>query len=180
MFIRFKFSIILIAIISLILFACNDRSTTTNASLEATLEMIVNKDEVLQIFYLLQTDDAYTEEFSVKVPVKASPDFQIVNFILPEGIKPKNIRIDFGENPGLDSFKLKEISFTYKDLKLIGDREKYRDWFEFNANIEYDSLNKIYRLNPTNTGYYDPQINGTETLNKRLIKLFPPDINDVF
>ena len=89
MFIRFKFSIILIAIISLILFACNDRSTTTNASLEATLEMIVNKDEVLQIFYLLQTDDAYTEEFSVKVPVKASPDFQIVNFILPEGIKPK-------------------------------------------------------------------------------------------
>lgn len=162
------------------IWSCNDKTKKEKHSLEATLDVVIYKDEVLQLFYILQTDDGYTEPLSVKTAVKGSPDFQKVNFTLPKGIKPKNIRIDFGEKPGLDSFKMKEITLQYKDLKLMGERSKFQEWFDFNSNITFDSIKNMYYLKPTSDGFYDPQINGNETLNKRIIKLFPPDIDDVF
>lgn len=174
----FKYSLFFVSF--MVILSCNDRSDSKRHSLEATLDIIIYKDEVLQIFYKLKTDDAYLESLSVKQPVTASKDFQKVHFKLPQGIKPKNIRIDFGEKPGLDSFKIRTISFKYKELQLIGDSKKYQKWFELNPNISYDTINDMYRLHPAHNGFYDPQINGNEILNKRLVKLFPPDINDVF
>lgn len=166
--------------LSVIIFSCNDRRGYEKYSLGTTVELLIYEDMVLQLFYKLNADDSYSESLSIKKPVSANKDFQKVYFELPSGIIPKNIRIDFGEKPGMDSFRIKEISFKHRDLMLIGDVAKVRTWFDLNTNISYDSIKDIFIVKPNPEGFYDPQFNGNETLSKRLVKLFPPDVNYVF
>lgn len=173
-------SLSVLLFISVIIFSCNDRRGYEKYSLEATVEVLIYEDIELQLFYKLNADDSYSESLSIKKPVIANKNFQKVNFVIPSGVIPKNIRIDFGDKPGIDSFRINEISFKHKDLMLIGDVVKIRTWFDLNTNISYDSLKDIFIVKPNAEGFYDPQFNGNETLNKRLVKLFPPDVNYVF
>lgn len=162
----------------LFVMGCNDRSSIPPQSLKADVEIMFPKDDTLQLFYKMNADDRYTESLSIKKFIRADSDYQKVHFELPPGIKPKNLRFDFGELPGQDSFRLKEITLSYKKLKLIGNTDKILEWFDLNPNLSYDSANDYFHLTPDGAGAYDPQINGNSTFNKRLVKLFIPDVND--
>lgn len=170
--------IFILSTVCLFVISCNDRTKTPKSGVEITLDIMLAKDETLQLFYKINTDDGYTESLSIEKPVIGSRDFQKVHFALPVGIKPKNIRIDFGDQPGLDSLRLREITISYKRLKLKGDINKIQSWFDFNQNIHYNSTNDYFYLEQALDGLYDPQITGNSTLNKRIVKLFIPDPND--
>lgn len=143
-----------------------------------TLRMGVYKNDTIQVFYIKKTDDSYSEELSIKQFVEGKDELQTLNYVLPVGVKPKNIRIDFGERANYhDSIRIENVILKYRDLALDGSRGAYKEWFTPNENIYFDSDTLVYRFQIHND-IFDPQLNGNQLLNTKIIKLFPPDVNE--
>lgn len=145
---------------------------------KASIDLISYKDNTIQLFYKKKADDRYFEEFSLKKRIKGSTFLQHLIFELPYGIRPKNIRIDLGENENEnDSIKIENIRFQYKNCIINGDNGVYKSWFFFNGNLIKGKDSLTFHLKKINT-VFDPQLNGNQILNSKLAKLFPPDINE--
>jgi hypothetical protein len=140
------------------------------------IDLIPYQDHTIQIFYKLNADDSYSEELSLKKNVKANTTLQNLVFELPYRIKPKNIRIDLGEHEN-DSIRVENIRFQYKDLIVNGNKGVYKSWFTFNQNMVVGKDSLTFHLKKV-AGFFDPQLNGNRKLNAKLVKLFPPDINE--
>ena len=113
---------------------------------------------------------------ALKKKIKGKTSSQCLSFELPYGIKPKNIRIDLGENENV-SIRLDNIRFKYKNHEIIGDKGLYKSWFAFNENVIKGKDSLTFDIKKVNT-IFDPQLNGNRKLNAKLVKLFPPDINE--
>jgi hypothetical protein len=159
--------------------SCNRKNSQTEKNhFKVTIDLITHHNSSIQVFYKTIADDRYYEEYSIRKDIKESPTLQTLVFELPHGIKPKNIRIDLGENENEnDSIFVKNISFQYKNNFINGDNGVYKSWFIFNPNVieGKDSLTYILKRKKS---LFDPQLNGNRKLNAKLVKLFPPDINE--
>ena len=145
---------------------------------KVAVELISYRDNTIQIFYKTKADERYYEKYSLVKKIKGSKSLQNLIFELPIGIKPKNIRLDLGENENEnDSIHLVNVSFQYKNLVVNGNYGVYKSWFVFNENVVEGKDSLTYNLKKVNT-VFDPQLNGNRKLNAKLVKLFPPDINE--
>jgi hypothetical protein len=167
--------------ISLFLFlictSCYPKKTqNTKNRFIAIIDLTSNQDNSIQLFYKLNADDRYYEEYSLKKKIKGKTSSQRLSFELPYGIKPKNIRIDLGENENV-SIKLENIRFKYKNQEIKGDKGLYKSWFVFNENVIRGKDSLTFEIKKVNA-IFDPQLNGNRKLNAKLVKLFPPDINE--
>ncbi|MCG2610365.1 hypothetical protein LZZ90_02445 [Flavobacterium sp. SM15] len=156
--------------------SCQRKQVKNDASFKTTISLKCSKNNSIQIFYKTVTDDRYYEEFSLRENISASQSLQDLVFEFPQGVKPRNLRIDLGENENEnDSVKVQGITFQYKDRLLDGSRGNYKSWFEFNPNVVAGKDSLTYHLIRKNNTF-DPQLNGNRKLNAKLVKLFPPDI----
>ncbi|WP_353097714.1 hypothetical protein [Empedobacter brevis] len=161
---------------SLIILGCEQKKPIVEESLIVRLKMSVYKDDSLQLFYLLNADDSYSEELSIKKFVKGLNSIQNIEFILPPRVKPKNLRIDFGDKKNYhDSIGLYNVSLIYRNHKLSAKDGEYKQWFVTNEDIYFDSDSLLYRFKSKQHSF-DPQIRGNELFNKKIVKLFTPDI----
>lgn len=171
-FSKLPFAIIVILLVS----SCDQSDRIIRESLIVTLDLEVYKTDTIQLFYILKTDDGYTESLSIKKNIEGKPGLQKVSFQLPETIKPKNIRIDLGNYVDYrDSIRITSVSFRYRDQVLEGSNGLYKKWFTPNSNISFGQDSLVHILQVKNE-VYDPYLKGNEVLNSRLVKLFPPDI----
>ncbi|MFV0162258.1 hypothetical protein OBK04_01150 [Empedobacter falsenii] len=169
---------IMILCIIFIIIGCRENSVIEE-SLIVKLKISVYKDDTLQLFYTLKTDDNYSEKLSIKKFVKGSNYIQNVEFVLPQRIKPKNLRLDFSDNPNYhDSIRLFNISLSYRNNHIITKDGEYRKWFITNENIFFESGDSLLYRFKSSPNSFDPQIVGNELLNKKMVKLFTPDINE--
>lgn len=160
-----------------IIVSCHKKEFQKNR-FKVAVELISYQDNTIQIFYKSKADDRYYEEYSLAKKIKGSKSLQKLVFELPIGIKPKNIRLDLGENENEnDSIHLVNVSFQYKNLILDGNNGVYKSWFVFNTNVIEGKDSLTYYLK-SNNSVFDPQLNGNRKLNAKLVKLFPPDINE--
>jgi hypothetical protein len=157
-------------------FSCNHSSKTITESLQVSIDLQIYKKDTIQLFYITETDNSYTEALSIKQSVEGKDELQTLRYKLPIGVKPKNIRIDLGERSNYhDSIKIENISFRYRDLVLDGNNGKYKNWFDFNQNIYWETDTLTYKLKVVDN-FYDPILNGNKVLNSKLVKLFTPHI----
>lgn len=157
-------------------FSCNHNSKTITESLHISIDLHIYKNDTIQLFYITETDNSHTESLSIKQSVEGKDELQTLRYKLPIGVKPKNIRIDLGERSNYhDSIKIKNISFRYRDLILDGNNGKYKNWFDFNQNIYWETDTLTYKLKVVDN-FYDPVLNGNKVLNSKLVKLFTPHI----
>lgn len=160
--------------------SCKKEEKVIAESMTITLRLGVYKNDTIQVFYIKKTDDSYSEELSIKQFVEGKNELQTLNYELPVGVKPKNIRIDLGETANYhDSIRIEDVILKYRDLALDGSRGAYKAWFIPNENIYFDSDTLVHRLQIHND-IYDPQLNGNQLLNTKIIKLFPPDVNEQY
>jgi hypothetical protein len=162
-----------------LLLSCNGNKLKKQQNqFKASIDLIAYRNNSIQLFYLVNADDAYTGELNIRKNIKASKHLQNLVFELPFGVKPKNIRIDLGENENEnDSLQIQNISFEYKNQILNGNNGLYKKWFHFNQNVVQGKNRLRFHLKKVN-GVFDPQLNGNRKLNALLVKLFPPDINE--
>lgn len=171
-FFKLTFSVIAILLMS----SCNQSDRLISESLIVTLDLEAHKNDTIQLFYILKTDDGYTESLSIKKQIEGKLGLQKLSFQLPETIKPKNIRIDLGSRSGYqDSIRITSINFRYRDQVLDGNNGLYKKWFIPNSNISVSRDSLVYILQAKDE-VHDPYLEGNELLNAKLIKLFPPDI----
>lgn len=155
------------------LLSCN-KQNKVEAQFVINMELVSFNDKEIQIFYLLNVDDSYSEENSIKRFVRGSENVQEISFFLENGIKPKNFRIDF-DGPSSDSIELKSFCFKYNDQFFTGNDEMYLDLFEANINVSYDKEKKMFFFEEFD-GFYDPAFVGNQYLNSKIVKLFVPNI----
>lgn len=153
-----------------------EQSGSAASSFEVLIDMVAYKKHSIQLFYVTKSDDSYSEELSLRKNISGNGTPQRLIFSLPVGVKVKNIRIDLGEKDNEnDSIVIKNILFCYKNLQLNGRGGRYKSWFELNENVVQNRDNNVYYLKKSH-GNFDPQLNGNRTLNRQLVKLFPPNI----
>ncbi|WP_298222192.1 hypothetical protein [Flavobacterium sp.] len=160
-----------------LLLSCNgNKAQKQQNHFKASIDLMVYRDNSIQLFYVLNADDSYNEAFSLRRNIKASDKMQRLVFELPLGVKAKNIRIDLGEHGNEnDSLQIQNIRFEYKNRVINGNNGLYKTWFKFNPNVIQGKSKLRFHLKKVN-GIFDPQLNGNRTLNAKLVKLFPPDI----
>lgn len=157
--------------------SCNgNRAKNKQNHFKVLIDLIAYQDGNVQLFYKLNTDDRYWEKYSLKQSVKQNDSIQTLTFELPKGIRPKNLRVDLGEKEN-DSIRVESMSLRYKNLEINGSRGVYRSWFTFNQNMVVGKDSLTFHLKKV-AGFFDPQLNGNQLLNSKLVKLFPPDVNE--
>lgn len=172
----FKSICLLVFILGMV--SCKKEEKVIEESVTLTLRVGVYKNDTIQVFYIKKTDDSYSEELSIKQFVEGKNELQTIDYVLPVGVKPKNIRIDLGERANYhDSIRIENVIIKYKDLALDGSRGEYKAWFTPNENIYFDSDSLVYKFQLHND-MFDPQLNGNQLLNTKIVKLFPPDVNE--
>lgn len=115
----------LVVLVALLSFSCkNDKAATVVDKPEVasvrddiftvTFDLIVEKDDNMQLYYTVDGSINFDEKDSMWFPVTGKKDAQEVQFKLPEGVIPTSIRVDFGHgknelqsNVELKSFRMK-------------------------------------------------------------------------
>jgi hypothetical protein len=116
-------------------------------------EGVFEEDDLMLIYYTTELEEELSAEKTLRKKIKASSSMQKIVFVLEEGQKPYNLRIDFSDNKNQKQVKLKTLLFLDKYNKIIINSKNIENYFSFNNymthNIE-DSLliGKIY-----NNGY---------------------------
>lgn len=173
----------------LVVFAC----IACKEKIEEKTTPIVNKEKVvvenrftvtykckfsandnLQLFYTEDFKLHFLDELSVRQEVKASNEFVQVEFKLPEGVIPDRLRFDLGGNKDQKRIEIEEIVLKYKGESIIINKENFIELLEFNANVEYDSVNNIITtktINLEGIEIYDPYLYCSNELVKALYNL---------
>ena len=134
---------------------------------------IITKEDNFQVFYIESEADSHTEQKSVWVKVSPSDYKQEIKFELPEGVYPKNLRIDLGNNKKQESITINELILKYKkyDFKIKGsDLLKY---FKYNDEIKMLSDSLTFKFIPilyNGVEKYDPYMVGNKGLENLLLE----------
>ncbi len=171
---------IILSLIILGFFACKSETSTKNEGpitvnkevseyiFKVSLEAKLMEDDKLELYYIPDFDDVnFNSQDRVAVYVKGSPNYQIIEFKLPEGIIPAKFRIDLGDN--VNKFET-QIAIKSVDIALDGN----------NISIDHTIMDNFFQpnsyLDRNNTGYlrkvvdgkYDPFILAKPILNKKI------------
>src|SRR5690606_2355589 len=77
--------------------SCNKTNQIIKESLYVNIDLHIYKNDTIQLFYITETDNSYTEALSIKQFVEGKDELQTLRYQIPVGLKPKNVRIDLGE-----------------------------------------------------------------------------------
>lgn len=176
--IKLGYALLFLFIIGIGYYAFNRDSNQKFENFKITLQVIPFNEKEIQIFYKLNSDDRYSEDYSYTKFVDASNNEKEIVFEFDKGIKPKNIRIDFTKTPN-DSIGFNSIKFEYNELSFEGNLKDFSSWFTGeHFYLSKSKPNIIYFKPDTIQSPYDPVFNGNQSLNSKLIKLFPPNKYD--
>jgi len=140
-------------------------------NIQVSLDLIIKKDDSLQIFYKDQAIPSFGEENSIIIPVKGSTQKQEVVFNLPEEITPTELRFDIGNKEGQDPVVINNFIMKYKD-KFYSAKDSTMIYFAPNDQLIYDASSKTLTHKSMAGQPYDPFIYSTPILEKQVKNLF--------
>ncbi len=131
-----------------------------------TLEAKVNEDDKFQLFYVEDdVNNRYSAERRVTRTIEGKKEFQKIELSLPKGVFPQRFRIDVGENKINTAIEINTIVLSFKREKIVINNLTFERFFEPNIYLE---KNKKGYLRKTFKGRYDPFLESTPLLNKRI------------
>jgi len=173
-----KSTILSLAAILVLFTACKDekKSETVvapkNLPFTFTLNAIVEKDDVFQIFYNEDGKETYAPEDAITVNVTGKSEAQDIVFILPESVAPMSLRFDIGANKDLKQVKVNGFTLNYLDSSFSGSSAQFFKDFYPNNNAEYDVPNNTVKLKEVPGQLYDPILGATMELKAEILKLY--------
>lgn len=145
----------------------------TNIPFTVTVNAIVEKDDVFQIFYNEDGGDDFPGEQAVTISVKGSVEPQDLVFILPSDAAPMSLRFDIGANKDLKQVLFKGFRINYLGDSFSADGAQFSKYFYPNAQVEFDTTNNsIAKIKTIEGQAYDPIIGATMELKAEIIKLY--------
>lgn len=172
-----KANIIVASLLTLTLFlSCKDekkeevKAPVLN-NIQISLDLIIKKDDSLQLFYKDEAIPAFNEENSIITPVKGSSERQEIIFNLPEEITPSELRFDIGNKEGQSPVVINNFKMQYKDV-VYDSKDSTMLYFLPNNQLKYDAATKTLTYNKVENEPYDPFIYSTELLKKQVANLY--------
>ncbi len=149
----------------------NDEVEISEPKLTATLELVIQQDDSIQLFYRDEAIPAYAEETSLWMPVKGSKSEQEITFTIPEEIVPTHLRFDLGKNKTQSPIRINNFRLNYHDKTYESGDSTMTFYFLANDHLKYDATTGTF--NPLNVDgqSYDPFIYSTDLLSKQVSKL---------
>lgn len=163
-----KFILVVLLISSFFTSCKNENTDLEKDNVTVTIETVFGKNDYLKISYL--KNGTWSDDNTLSKPIYASNQMQKIEFDLPKGIKPENIRFNVGYNPTQNYVTIKNITIKYKSQIIDGDMGKYSKYFSTNGFIFWDSDYVGYKLAKINN-QYDPTLTGNDLLIGKLKKL---------
>lgn len=120
----------------IILFISSCDSSKKRNQLVVNLDVVIPKNDSIQVFYRTDNSVAFTEKQSFWNTVKGNPKNQTIQIVFPKSIKPKQIRIDLGRNVKNKEIVLNKIGIFYSNSH-----------FEAKG----DAIYKLFRIDPTSS-----------------------------
>ena len=137
-----------------------------------TLDVVVKKDDNLQVYYTQSDTENFTEEKSIWVPVKGSEDLQKVVFNFPAGVAPKLLRLDFGLNKQQEDIKFSEANMEYAGKKFTANGGMLGIYFRPLAPTVFDMKTGMLWAKDANGNRVEPVLYPHEApLGRELAKL---------
>lgn len=160
----------------------NSTNKTVNTELDlkdkliVTIEGVFPKNDRIQLFY--SNDTNFDEKSSIYQSVYGQTVLQKVVFILPNNVKPQNLRLDLGENKNQTSLTIKDITIEYNGVFIEHEPETFRDYFEDTYYTVFNSETREYDLKMTDDNLFDPILMGTDKLKKGLNSIYNQSKNE--
>lgn len=179
----------ILGLIVLVLFSCTGEKKIKNNTNEVEqekekLEVIIKekftvilrgiilKEDLFQVHYLNSGGEAYDGQKSISVSVKSSPDEQDIEFELPKGVYPHNLRIDIGDNKNQEEIRINEIIFLFEKYNFKIKGKEILKYFKPSPFIQVSNDSITYytkELNFNNVLKYDPYLAGLKDLEEALL-----------
>lgn len=144
----------------------------TNIPFTVTVNAIVEKDDVFQIFYNEDGAETFPAEQAVTIDVKGKPEPQELVFILPASAAPMSLRFDIGANKDLKQVVFKRLQINYLDKSFTADGIQFFKYFFPGDQVEFDIPNSTAKIKAVEGKPYDPIIFATMELKAGIIKLY--------
>lgn len=135
------------------------------------LEVQLDKNDALEVFYLKDEMDTYKAEQMIQRKTNGMNDFQEVVFELPKEVYPYNIRLDFGSNNQQGQMKIKKCVLAYNKGSMEIKGSELKKFFNFNGGIEMQSDSLTITFKPFDLNgkeVYDPYMVGNKNLEMAL------------
>lgn len=177
------FSLILI----LSLASCKNDEKQTNVivkdeneikeTFEISFNIVIQKDDVFQLYYTQDGSLNFGDEHSVKSVVKGNESPQDLIFKLPVDVLPTYIRFDIGENPDQQDITVNSMKFKYFDKSynaVFGNGNETLNHFFYykEGHVKYDeTTNKVILLKPENQPF-DPYMTSNQLVMEEMEKLY--------
>lgn len=136
-----------------------------------SMNLIVQEDDLFQIFYTEDGSDNFVGEKCINVNVKGSNQAQEINFNIPEDVFPRQLRFDVGSNKAQKDIKVESFKLKYFDKVFEVPGKDFWYYFGNNTSIKYSKENATATPLPDNPAGYDPIFGGTSNMTKELDKL---------
>ena len=164
-------------ILSCILFSCNQNQNKNVLSL--SLDTVIKHNDSINVFYTTDNTINFIDKHSFWSKVKGNSKNQTIQIAFPDSIKPKQIRIDFGNNINNQEIVLNKICISYLESSFEAKGEEiYWHFRPDENNTVLDKKNGVLkRINPT-------QINGPsiypkgDKLKEQLNLLYKKEADD--
>jgi hypothetical protein len=143
----------------------------TDDTMKIYFDLIVPKDDSLQLFYIDQGIPNFSEEYSQWKAIKGSAEKQKISFTIPEPIIPSAIRLDFGKTKRQEDFKIINCTMEYHDRKYSTKDSTMVHYFSANNQFQYDGATMTLRVVNLPSQPYDPFIFSTGLFTKQVNNL---------
>jgi len=142
-----------------------------------TLKGVFEKDDKFQLLYTESKEENYTSKKIITKKIIGSYSEQEITYILPKGIYPSKIRLDFGKNKEQGAIMINSVSISLESQVIEISNTEFLSYFKPNSWIskinvsnesEYKLIVKELKVSSNNTVSYAPYFSATNKLISEL------------
>ena len=142
-----------------------------------TLKGVFEKDDKFQLLYTESKEESYTLKKVIRKKIIGSYSEQEITYILPKGIYPSKIRLDFGKNREQGAIMINSVSISLESQVIEISNTEFLSYFKPNSWIskinvsnesEYKLIVKELKVSSNNTVSYAPYFSATNKLISEL------------
>lgn len=157
----------LLALLSIIVFSCkNDKKMNggdfNNQELQIEnqkLMLIINAkvliDDVFEVYYYEKGQETFKSKDFISKHVIGDQKAQNISFLIPDGVYPERLRLDFGKTPTQKEIKLNYVKLVFNNKEYVFSDEEIKNEFKPSKFIDFDT-EKMIILCKEIDGRYDP------------------------
>jgi hypothetical protein len=151
--------------------AQEDIENSKEETFKVSLNLVISKDDSLQVFYTEDLDGIYEDQNSVWAVVKGSEQEQVATFDLPEDVIPSQLRIDLGQNRDQKEVAIKSFKMEYLGAKFEVKDTMFYQYFQPVNQIDWDRKKAVAKITSTAEQKHDPSFYPRETLKESINNL---------